>query len=50
MGLVQSPGPALPAALAWTQTATNLTSPVVWQCVFTNCADTNGNCNFAVTI
>jgi alpha-tubulin suppressor-like RCC1 family protein len=31
------------------QMATNLTPPVVWQCVFTNCADTNGNCNFTVT-
>jgi alpha-tubulin suppressor-like RCC1 family protein len=31
------------------QMATNLTPPVVWQCVFTNCADTNGNCNFTIT-
>ena len=31
------------------QMATNLTPPVIWQCVFTNCADTNGNCNFTVT-
>jgi len=28
--------------------ATNLTPPVVWQPVFTNCADTNGNCSFSI--
>ena len=31
------------------QSATNLTPPIVWQCVFTNCADTNGNWSFIVT-
>ena len=31
------------------QSATNLTPPIVWQCVCTNCADANGNCNFIVT-
>ena len=31
------------------QMATNLTPPIVWQCVCTNCADTNGNCSFIVT-
>jgi len=28
--------------------ATNLTPPVVWQPIFTNCADTNGNCSFSI--
>jgi len=31
------------------QSATNLTPPINWQCVFTNCADTNGNWSFCVT-
>jgi alpha-tubulin suppressor-like RCC1 family protein len=31
------------------QSATNLTPPIVWQCVCTNCADANGNCSFIVT-
>ena len=31
------------------QSATNLTPPIVWQSIFTNYADTNGNWSFAVT-
>jgi hypothetical protein len=31
------------------QTTTNLSPPINWQTVFTNIADTNGNCVFLVT-
>jgi alpha-tubulin suppressor-like RCC1 family protein len=38
-----------PSYLYILQSATNLTPPIVWQSIFTNSADTNGNWSFTVT-